>query len=130
MTYRPNLNQFCIYHVPYGVMKMVRMIDKQIKNWRSILLAGLVTFLPLGALAEKVEENPSGMRMMADLFIARPVGIVLLGLGSTVYLVTLPFSLLGGNAKEAGSQLVVEPAREAFIRCLGCSTSGRKEKIR
>lgn len=111
-------------------MKMVRMIDKQIKTWRSILLAGLVTFLPLDALAEKVEENPSGMRMMADLLIARPVGIVLLGLGSTVYLVTLPFSLLGGNAKEAGSQLVVEPAREAFIRCLGCSTSGRKEKIR
>lgn len=111
-------------------MKMVRMIDKPIKNWRCILLAGLVTFLPLDALAEKVEENPSGMRMMADLLIARPVGIVLLGLGSTVYLVTLPFSLLGGNAKEAGNQLVVEPAREAFIRCLGCSTSGRKEQIR
>ena len=94
------------------------------------MLAGLVTFLPMDALAGKVEENPSGMRMMADLFIARPVGIVLLSLGSVVYIATLPFSLLGGNAKEAGSRLVVEPAKEAFVRCLGCSTPGRKEKIR
>ena len=94
------------------------------------MLAGLVTFLPMDALADKVEENPSGLRMMADLLIARPAGIVLLGLGSTVYVVTLPFSLLGGNSKEVLGQLVVGPAKEAFVRCLGCSTPGRKEKVR
>ncbi len=93
------------------------------------MLAGLVTFLPMGALADKVEENPSNLRMMADLLVARPAGIVLLGLGSVVYVVTLPFSLLGGNSKEALSQLVVEPAKEAFVRCLGCSTPGRKERV-
>ena len=110
-------------------MMMVRMINGHIKNWMCILLAGLVAFLPMDALADKVEENPSNLRMMADLVIARPAGIVLLGLGSTFYVVTLPFSLLGGNSKEALSQLVVEPAKEAFVRCLGCSTPGRKERV-
>ena len=94
------------------------------------MLAGLVTFLPMEAFADKVEENPSGMRMMADLFIARPVGIVLLAIGSTVYIATLPFSLLGGNAKDVGNQLVVGSAKEAFVRCLGCRRRGRKDKIR
>lgn len=94
-----------------------------------MILAGLVTFLPMDALADTVVENPSGLRMMADLLIARPAGIILLSLGSTVYVVTLPFSLLGGNSKDVFGQLVLGPAEETFVRCLGCSTPGRKEKI-
>jgi len=26
--------------------------------------------------------------------------------------------------------MVVDPAKEVFMRCLGCSTSGKKEKIK
>ena len=32
-------------------------------------------------------------------------------------------SALGGNVAEAGHALVVEPGREAFVRCLGCTSS-------
>ncbi len=98
-------------------------------NWRLTALLMLAVAMPLSVQAERVEENPSGARMMSDLLIARPIGIVLFGLGAATYVVTLPFSLAGGNAKEVGQQLVVEPAKEAFVRCLGCSKPGRKEKI-
>ena len=66
---------------------------------------------------------------IADLVLARPIGLAMLGVGTGVYLVTLPLSLLGGNAGDAGNQLVVEPAKEVFVRCLGCKQPGRKEKI-
>jgi hypothetical protein len=40
-------------------------------------------------------------------------------IGTVTYIVTLPFSLLGGNAGEAGKAMVVEPAKYTFVRPLG-----------
>jgi hypothetical protein len=100
------------------------------KTIQSLVLAGAMMLSPLTAVADKVEEKPSGYTMMADLVIARPIGIAMFALGSVTYVATLPFSLLGGNAKDAGKALVVEPAREVFVRCLGCVRLGRKEKIK
>jgi hypothetical protein len=100
------------------------------RNGSCAVLLGVVLLVPLGAFAEKVEENPGAGRMAADLLVARPIGIVAFGLGTVGYILTLPFSLLGGNTSEAGEQLVVSPAREAFVRCIGCATAGRKEAIR
>ena len=40
----------------------------------------------------------------------------------------LPFSLLGGNADEAGEVLVMGPAKATFVRCLGCTRTGRKSE--
>ena len=102
---------------------------KLFRNWSCTVLLGLALWMPTGVLAEKVEENPGGFRMATDLIVARPIGLVLFGLGTATFIVTLPFSLLGGNVEDAGGQLVVEPAREVFVRCLGCSKAGRKEKI-
>ena len=79
--------------------------------------------------ADQVEENPDGIIMMGDLLVARPIGLVLLGLGTATYVATLPFSLLGGNAEDAGKALVLKPAQEVLLRCLGCRTPGRKKKI-
>jgi hypothetical protein len=58
--------------------------------------------------------------------LLRPVLLATTIVGSAVYLVSLPFSALGGNAGEAGEVLVVGPAKATFVRCLGCSRSGRK----
>jgi hypothetical protein len=46
--------------------------------------------------------------------------------GGAVWLVSLPFSLLGGNADEAGEVLVMGPAKATFVRCLGCTRTGKK----
>ncbi len=80
-------------------------------------------------IAAQVEEIPSAGAMALDLVVARPVGLVVFGLGSVTYLATLPFSLLGGNAGDAGKALVVKPAQSVFVRCLGCRTPGRKVKV-
>jgi hypothetical protein len=68
-------------------------------------------------------DAPKGYSMMGDLLIARPMLIAATVIGTAAFVVSLPFTLLGGNVKEAGEALVVEPGREAFVRCLGCDTS-------
>lgn len=77
-------------------------------------------------LAQQVDEEPSPLAMAGDALIARPLGVVITAAGTVLYVATLPFSLLGGNAGEAGKALVVAPAEATFVRCLGCTKSGYK----
>jgi hypothetical protein len=69
-------------------------------------------------------EAPRGYAMMGDLIIARPMLVALTAIGTAAFVVSLPFTALGGNVKEAGRSLVLDPGKEAFVRCLGCTTSG------
>jgi hypothetical protein len=96
-----------------------------------ILTTGLAT-LPLSASAAQDNvsgdpnytlEAPPAYAMMGDLLIARPLLIAGTVIGAAAFVVSLPFSALGGNVEEAGQALVVEPGREAFVRCLGCTSS-------
>jgi hypothetical protein len=87
--------------------------------------ACLLAFSSLGH-ARAVDESPSALAMTGDAVFVRPVLLATTIVGSVVYLVSLPFSLLGGNAEEAGEVLVVGPAKATFVRCLGCTNSGRK----
>lgn len=87
-----------------------------------IIIASLV-FVPLGAsaLAEgnSMDEEISGEAMIADLVFVRPLGIVAVAVGSVFFIVSLPFSLLGGNSKDAAQKLVYDPANFTFSRPLG-----------
>ncbi|MBE9537086.1 MAG: hypothetical protein IMF07_07885 [Proteobacteria bacterium] len=98
----------------------MRNISKQSVTF--ILIASLV-LIPFAttAMAEGTyqEENGKGLEMTVDILLARPLGIVATVVGSAVFLVSLPFSALGGNAKEAGKVLVVEPFSFTFTRPLG-----------
>jgi len=96
-----------------------------------LLTTGLAS-LPLSASASQDNvsgdpiytlEAPPAFAMVGDLLIARPLLIAATVIGAGVFVVTLPFSALGGNVEEAGHALVVEPGREAFVRCLGCTSS-------
>jgi hypothetical protein len=58
--------------------------------------------------------------MAADMLIARPVGLVATVVGTALFIGSLPFSLLGGNADEAAHTLIEDPAEYTFGRCLGC----------
>jgi hypothetical protein len=66
-----------------------------------------------------IEEERTGGTMMADTFMIRPFMLVGTVVGLATFVVTLPFSALGGNIGEAGNTLVVEPARYTFVRPLG-----------
>lgn len=61
----------------------------------------------------------TGEKMVLDAVVLRPVGLLTTVAGSAVYVVSLPFSLLGGNEAEVREHLVNEPARYTFKRPLG-----------
>lgn len=105
-------------------------MDKGNKLIVSLVLAVAIAFLPNVSMAAEVEERPGAGAMAMDFLVARPMGVVIFGVGTVTWVATLPFSLLGGNAMEAGDTLVVGPAKEVFVRCLGCSLTGRKQAVR
>ncbi|VXC96736.1 conserved exported hypothetical protein [Pseudomonas sp. 8Z] len=72
-------------------------------------------------------EAPKGYAMLGDLVFARPLLITATAIGTVGFIVSLPFTALGGNVGEAAQAMVVEPGREAFVRCLGCTSSGYKQ---
>jgi hypothetical protein len=72
-----------------------------------------------GSYSNSIEPERTGGTMMADTFLIRPFMIAGTVVGLATFVVTLPFSALGGNVGEAGDTLVVQPAKYTFIRPLG-----------
>jgi hypothetical protein len=68
-------------------------------------------------------EELNYFRMIGDLVFARPLLLAATVVGTGMFLVSLPFSALGGNIEGAANTLVISPAWETFIRCLGCRMS-------
>ncbi|WP_425917309.1 multidrug transporter [Pseudomonas sp. GWSMS-1] len=110
------------------------------KLFRSTAAALALTtgLLALPAHAEVAQQNTSGdplytanapkaYSMLGDLLIARPLLIGATAIGVVAFVVSLPFTALGGNVGEAAQAMVVEPGKEAFVRCLGCTTSGYRQ---
>lgn len=93
---------------------------------RYCLVAAMIGLLATPAYAN-VEEEPSAGAMFADAIVARPLGLVATTLGAAAFIVSLPFSALGGNVEQAADKLVVGPARETFVRCLGCRSAARQQ---
>ena len=103
----------------------MRMIPKKLTSY---LMAGALTATSLGFPAaanattfsygyDSVE--PTGGEMLADAFLVRPFMLVGTVLTTATFIVTLPFSALGGNVNEAATKLVAEPASYTFVRPLG-----------
>ena len=87
-----------------------------------LIVALLVS--PLSALSEVEVGNTaakgnSAEMMTVDLVAARPIGLVAMVGGALVFLVSWPFSALGGNSDEAWQALVRSPAEYTFKRPLG-----------
>lgn len=93
------------------------------KKFLVILMVSVLLTAPLAstALAEEYfeREDPSGGMMIADMVFVRPIGLAATAIGSIFYVISLPFSLLGQNADEAGEALVKDPAAYTFTRPLG-----------
>lgn len=88
----------------------------------AVSLGGLS--LPGTAVEQKRDTDsdyrPSAEAMIVDGLIVRPLSFAGTIIGTGLFIVTLPFSVAGGNVDEAGNALVVEPARATFGPCLGC----------
>jgi hypothetical protein len=64
-------------------------------------------------------EDRNAVSMMFDLVLLRPLGLAATVVGTAFFVVSLPFSILGGNTGEAAKKLMVEPAKYTFTRPLG-----------
>jgi hypothetical protein len=64
-------------------------------------------------------EEISTENMVADAVLVRPLGLCAIVLGAGLFIISLPFSALGKNVKEAGQKLVVAPVKFTFTRPLG-----------
>ena len=65
------------------------------------------------------EEYSDAVTMGVDLVVVRPIWFVATVLGTAAFIVSLPFTILGGNTSEAAQKLVVAPAKYTFTRPLG-----------
>lgn len=99
----------------------MRSLKQTLKSATLALAVAASAAAPAIANAENVTERPSGMEMTADVILVRPLTLVATVLGAGLFVVSLPFSALGGNVGEAGDTLVMTPFRATFLRCLGCS---------
>ena len=87
-----------------------------------VVIASLL-IIPFGSAALGGEyfeaEDPSGGEMVFDFVLVRPIGIIATTVGAVFFVVSWPFSALGGNTDMAGEKLVKEPAAYTFKRPLG-----------
>ena len=100
------------------------------KNANSKLITYFMAFmLALGSLSMATSASagetysfnarPAAGDMLLDMVFMRPLMLVGTAVGAVSFVVTLPFSALGGNVGEAAETLVMEPARYTFVRPLG-----------
>jgi hypothetical protein len=98
-------------------------MHKIAKQTMVFLLIATLVLVPFGtsvlAREGSLDERKTAGAMTADLVFVRPLGIVATVLGSVVFVVSLPFSALGNNTKEASQKLVKDPAQFTFKRPLG-----------
>ncbi|UCD32670.1 MAG: hypothetical protein JSV38_01875 [Desulfobacterales bacterium] len=87
-----------------------------------VLVVALI-FVPFGtsALAETYTnfEDIDAGAMAADILFARPIGLLSVVVGSALFIVSLPFSALGGNVNDASQKLIMDPVNFTFNRPLG-----------
>ena len=88
-----------------------------------LFLVAAMICVPFGtsavAQSKDFDDDISAEAMAADLLVIRPLGIVASVVGTAVFIVSLPFSALGGNTKIACQKLVEDPAKFTFKRPLG-----------
>lgn len=90
-------------------------------------LVGLLTVFVLvvapcaTALAQELEPDDDIVagKMAADALVVRPLGLCATVIGGAIFLVSLPFSALGGNTQPAFDYLVADPFKFTFSRPLG-----------
>lgn len=103
----------------------MKQVLERISRASLVTLITALLLAPSVSLAKSPNESPSAGAMVADAVVVRPLMLLVTAAGTGLYLVTLPFSLAGGNADEAAEQLVVGPAKTTFVRCLGCINPNR-----
>jgi hypothetical protein len=81
----------------------------------------LVAVPCMTCFAQGLEEDDDIIagKMAGDALVVRPLGICATVIGGAVFIVSLPFSALGGNTESAYNYLLADPFNFTFNRPLG-----------
>jgi hypothetical protein len=94
-----------------------------LKRGIAVVLMSALVFFHLAMSASAGEHyqdlDEKGGYMAGDLVVVRPLGMAATAVGAVLYVISLPFSLAGGNEEEARQKLVIDPATYTFTRPLG-----------
>jgi len=82
----------------------------------AILVSAFVVACPAPAAAA---PEDSGMAMVMDVVVARPLCLAATAIGSVFFVVSLPFAASTKSVKRSAQALVIEPAKATFTRPLG-----------
>ncbi|EED31922.1 hypothetical protein NOR53_2995 [gamma proteobacterium NOR5-3] len=99
----------------------------QVKRQIGLVLVALL-LAPSVFAQSSIDEKPNAFAMAGDLVVARPIGLVMTAVGGAAFVVSLPFTAMAGSVSESAENLVLGPAKETFVRCLGCRVSGYSYK--
>lgn len=104
-------------------MSFTSRIKKTVSATAAITL--LVASIQPAQAAIEIDETdfgPSYETMVVDTVVGKPLQLVAAVAGTAAWVVSLPFSMAGGNAEQAQQKLVIEPW-QAMQRCLGCTVA-------
>jgi hypothetical protein len=86
-----------------------------------LIALALVTGPCMTCFAQGNEKNAAvtAGEMAGDVLVVRPLGLCATVIGTALFVVSLPFSALGGNTDKAFNYLMKSPAKFTFDRPLG-----------
>lgn len=84
----------------------------------SLVLVPCATPLLAQQSASFQKDRDAGA-MFADALFTRPVGFAACIVGAATFIVTIPFSAIGGNSDQAANKLIADPFGYTFNRPLG-----------
>ena len=67
----------------------------------------------------ELDDDIIAGKMAGDALVVRPLGIAATVIGGAIFVISLPFSVLGGNTKPAFDYLLADPFKFTFSRPLG-----------
>jgi len=83
------------------------------------LITFLVVLLMILSTAPVSAYETSDIDIIGDVFFARPGGIAAIAVGSTIFVLALPFSLPTRSVHVVGQYLVMDPVEFTFCRPVG-----------
>jgi hypothetical protein len=81
----------------------------------SLLIGGLYSTGWAGDQLSRDDTEAQGWSLL-DLLVARPLSVLAGVGGSAIFVVTLPFTLPSGSAKDAANMFIVQPFQFSFTR--------------
>ncbi len=97
-------------------------MNRILKGFMVLLTALTLVAVPcMTCFAQGLQEDDDIIagKMAGDALVVRPLGICATVIGGALFIVSLPFSALGGNTESAYEYLVEDPFNFTFKRPLG-----------